>query len=73
MFKMAQPRVPFASSLRVSRVDFTTSAFASAIRHTEHYHVRLGPVCLTLSCAGIAYDQRNRGSSGVLFSIDYET
>ena len=49
---------------------FATSALASAIHSTGHYHVRLGPVCLAASCARIAYDRRNRGSSGGLSSID---
>jgi hypothetical protein len=51
-------------------VDFATSALASAIDNTGHYHVRLGLVCLAPSCARIAYDRRNHGSSGVLSSID---
>ena len=51
-----------------NRVDFAMSALASAVHNTGHYHVRLGPFCLAPSYARIAYDRRNRGSSGVLSS-----
>src|SRR5882757_139183 len=40
-----------ATSELVNRVDFATSALASAIHNTGHCHVRLGPVCLAPSCS----------------------
>jgi hypothetical protein len=54
----------------VNRVDFATSALASAVHNTGHYHVRLGPVCLAPSCTRIAFDRRN---SVVLSSTGQET
>ena len=39
--------------LRVNRVDFATSALASAIHNTGHHHVRLRPVCWLLPAPGL--------------------
>jgi len=47
---------------------FCDVCFSVCYHNTGHYHVRLGPVYLAPSCARIAYDRRNRGSSGVLSS-----
>ena len=46
------------------------SALSSAIHNTGHYHVQPRPACLSPCCARIANDRRNRGSSGVLASLD---
>ena len=57
LFHLTSPfgEVPRGLDVRngVKSVDFGTSALASAIHNTGHYHVRLGPVCLAPSCARI--------------------